>query len=58
MDMAMASSEQAPRPNGYAGPSSNAPAGSNPMPSSQTPGHPSFRRYVDSWRVPLGSIYR
>ncbi|KAG4415367.1 Cutinase transcription factor 1 alpha [Cadophora malorum] len=46
MDMAMASTEASARPpNGYsAAPSSNAPQGSNPMPNSQTPGHPSFRR--------------
>jgi hypothetical protein len=60
MDMAMASSEPAaqPRPNGYAGPSSNAPQGSNPMPNNQTPGHPSFRRCVERLRMLLGSIYR
>ena len=49
MDMAMASTEASARPpNGYsAAPSSNAPQGSNPMPNSQTPGHPSFRRCVE-----------
>lgn len=55
MDMAMASSETAQRPNGgYSGPSSGAPQGSNPMPNSQTPGHPSFRRHVASLRKSLG----
>lgn len=59
MDMAMASSEPAglPRPNGYTGPG-NAPAGSNPMPNNQTPGHPSFRRCVEDLRARLGSISR
>ena len=49
MEMAMASTEASARPpNGYsAAPSSNAPQGSNPMPNSQTPGHPSFRRCVE-----------
>jgi hypothetical protein len=31
--------------------SSQAPPGSNSAPSSQTPGHPSFRRFVISWKV-------
>jgi hypothetical protein len=59
MDTAMASTEG--QGNGYgdasagavvaaaataAGSAIGAPQGSNPMPNSQTPGHPSFRRFV------------
>ncbi|CZT08280.1 probable cutinase transcription factor 1 alpha [Rhynchosporium agropyri] len=50
MDMTMVpTGASAQPPNGYAAApisnsNSNAPQGSNPMPNSQTPGHPSFRR--------------
>ena len=48
--MAMASTE---RPNGYGGAtmSANAPANSSQAPANQTPGHPSFRRFVEDLRM-------
>jgi hypothetical protein len=51
MEMAMPG-EAAPLPrpiNGVGGPLP--PQGSNPMPNSQTPGHPSFRRFVEVSRI-------
>jgi hypothetical protein len=50
--MDMASEQQGP-PAIYGGAtmSSQAPPGSNSAPSNQTPGHPSFRRFVEGLRI-------
>lgn len=61
MEMAMAQNEQAapqaqsqPPPNGYVGGPTSTPQAPNSLPNNQTPGHPSFRRYVAAAGVRKG----
>lgn len=58
MDQDMTSSELNARPHGFSAPtmSANAPQGSNAAPNSQTPGHPSFRRFVVSCAYLFGVL--